>query len=129
MAAQIPDSHLDLLRSPRFAHLATIRPDGTPHVNPVWFSWDGELLSFTTSTLRYKYRNIAANPNVALSINDPDQPYRYLEVRGLAESIEPDPEAKFFFQLADRYGLEIDHLDDTPHRVKISVRPTRASWQ
>ena len=78
----IPESHADLVERPVFCHLATIRPDGTPHVNPMWFLWDGEFLSFTTTTNRSKYKELSARPDAAVSINDPDAPYRYLELRG-----------------------------------------------
>lgn len=74
----IPASHVDLLERPVFGHLATIRPDGNPQVTPMWFSWDGELLAFTTSTLRRKDHHVVANPAIAVSINDPEQPYRCL---------------------------------------------------
>lgn len=128
---EIPASHLDMLERPLFGHLGTVKPDGTPQVTPVWFAWDGEFLAFTTSTLRRKYHHMVANPNIAISINDPQQPYRYLEVRGTVERIDPDPDADFFFELAERYGLAMgrDDLDDTPHRVKILIRPTRTTSQ
>lgn len=127
----IPEAYLDLIERPLFAHLATVKPDSTPQVTPVWFVWDGEFLSLTTSTLRRKYHHITNNPHVALSVNDPDRPYRYLEVRGTVERIEPDANADFFFELADRYklGISRDGLDDTPYRVKIQIRPTRFSFQ
>ncbi len=127
----IPASHTDLLERPFFGHLATIRPDQTPQVTPIWFSWDGELLAFTTSTRRRKYHHMMANPAIAISINDPEQPYRYLEVRAVVERIERDPDADFFFELADRYQLSIGRgdLDDTPDRVKILARPVHTTQQ
>ena len=70
----IPEGYESLLERPLYGHLATVRPDGNPQVNPMWFAWDGELLRFTHTTKRQKYRNIAANPNVAMSIIDPGQP-------------------------------------------------------
>lgn len=127
----IPESHLDLLERPLFGHLGTVKADGTPQVTPVWFLWDGESLSFTTSTPRAKYKHMAKNPHIALSVNDPDQPYRYLEVRGTVERFDPDPEGAFFFTLADRYGLDFDRngLDDAPYRVRVVVRPVHATFQ
>jgi len=71
----IPQGYGTLLERPLYGHLATTRPDGGPQVNPMWFDWDGELLRFTHTTKRQKYRNIAANPRVAMSISDPDNPY------------------------------------------------------
>ncbi|MEV5143592.1 PPOX class F420-dependent oxidoreductase [Streptomyces sp. NPDC052727] len=126
----IPESHRDLLERPLFAHLATIRPDNTPQVNPMWFSWDGEYLYFTNTTTRYKYRNVTHNPVVSVSINDPEQPYRYLEIRGTVERIDPDSEGAFFLRLADRYKLTFDGPPaDAEHRVVYVVRPTGTSKQ
>lgn len=66
----IPPRYADLLERPLFGHLGTVRPDGTPQVTPMWFTYDGELLYFTTATNRAKYAQMRANPNVALSVND-----------------------------------------------------------
>ncbi len=126
----IPDSHTDLLTRPLFAHMGTLNPDGTPQVTPVWQVWDGEFLRLTTTTDRAKHRNVDRNPVVALSINDPEQPYRYLEVRGVVERVEPDPEGEFFDVLARRYGLEYDKpVGDHPRRVVVVVRPVHATFQ
>ncbi|GAA2997633.1 PPOX class F420-dependent oxidoreductase [Streptosporangium longisporum] len=126
----IPESHLDLLTRPLYAHLATLMPDGTPQVTPVWTVWDGEFLRLTTTTDRQKGRNASARPRVALSVNDPEQPYRYLEVRGTVERIDPDPEGAFFDVLARRYGLEYEApVADAARRVVLVVRPTRTTVQ
>ncbi|QYN38625.1 PPOX class F420-dependent oxidoreductase [Pseudonocardia sp. DSM 110487] len=126
----IPAEYEDLLTRPLFGHLATVRPDGTPQANPMWFSWDGEFLRFTNTTTRQKYRNVTAEPRIAMSVNDPDKPYRYLEVRGTVERIDPDPGAAFFAELAKRYGLELDGPPgDAAHRVVIVVRPEAVSYQ
>jgi PPOX class probable F420-dependent enzyme len=74
----IPQGYESLLERTLYGHLATTRPDGNPQVNPMWFDWDGELLRFTHTAKRQKYRNITANPHVAMSISDPDNPYRYV---------------------------------------------------
>ncbi len=126
----IPQTHLDLLTRPLFGHLATIRPDGRPQVNPMWFLWrDGHLL-LTNTTTRRKYRNVTGNPQVALSVVDPDQPYRYLEVRGTVTSIEPDPGGAFFDVLAERYGLAMDGpVPDAEHRVIYTIVPEQFSAQ
>ncbi|GIE75030.1 PPOX class F420-dependent enzyme [Actinoplanes philippinensis] len=126
----IPDSYLDLLERPLFGHLGTVRDDGEPQVNPMWFAFDGEFLRFTNTTTRRKYRNVMGEPRVSLSINDPDQPYRYLEVRGTVERIEPDTEGVFFAELAARYRLDIPlPPGDVAHRVVYVVRPTAVSFQ
>ena len=126
----IPESHVDLLERPLFGHLATLRPDGRPQVNPMWFVWDGEHLLFTNTTVRQKYKNVTAHPEVAVSINDPDRPYRYLEVRGTVVRIDPDPKGEFFDTLAERYGMVMDGpVPDAQYRVVFVVKPTSTSQQ
>ncbi|WP_167473396.1 MULTISPECIES: PPOX class F420-dependent oxidoreductase [Nocardia] len=126
----IPESHIDLLTRPLYGHLATLNLDGTPQVTPVWQIWDGTHLRFTTTTDRRKAINTKANPHVAISINDPDQPYRYLEVRGVIESIDADPDGEFFDVLARRYGLEYQPpVGDHERRVILVLRPTRTTHQ
>jgi PPOX class probable F420-dependent enzyme len=126
----IPDGYEDLLERPLYGHLATIRPDGTAQVNPMWFDWDGELLRFTHTTKRQKYRNVTANPQVAMSIVDPDNPYKYLEVRGDVERIDPDPDGDFYMHLNNRYsGPFTEPPPDHPDRVVFVVRPTSYTKQ
>ncbi len=119
-----PDSHADLLERPLFAHLATVRPDGSPQSSVMWFAWDGTHLLFTHTSARQKFANLTAEPRVAVSILDPDNPYRFLEIRGEAESIEPDPGAEFYRSLQHRYGADYE-ITDADVRVVIRVRPTR----
>ncbi|MEU4342298.1 PPOX class F420-dependent oxidoreductase [Nocardia sp. NPDC023852] len=108
-SATISGSHTDILGKKGFAHLASLGPDGEPQSHPVWFDFDaahGQLL-VSTGTDRQKYRNIQRDPRVSVSILDPDDPYRYLEVRGRVVEIEPDPGKTFLDQLARKY-LELD---------------------
>jgi PPOX class probable F420-dependent enzyme len=100
----VPAGYDDLLERPLYGHLATTRPDGSVQVSPIWFDWDGELLRFAHTTKRQKYRNVQRNPRVAMSISDPDNPYRYLELRGWVGRIDPDPTATFFRKIAKRYS-------------------------
>ena len=127
--AAIPTDLLDLLERPLYAHLATTRPDGTVQVSPMWFDWDGERLRFSITTTRQKYRNVQSHPHVAASISDPDNPYRFLEVRGVVEEIEPDPAAEGFMRINNRYGRPFSEQapPDAPDRVVIVVRPTGSS--
>jgi PPOX class probable F420-dependent enzyme len=81
-ASTIPDSHLDLFKKKAFAHLATLMPKGQPQVTPVWVDYDGRHILFNTAEGRQKDKNLQRDGRVALSILDPDNPYRYLEVRG-----------------------------------------------
>jgi PPOX class probable F420-dependent enzyme len=112
----VPAGYDDLLERPLYGHLATARPDGAVQVSPMWFDWDGELLRFAHTTKRQKYRNVQSNPRVAMSISGPDNPYRYLEVRGDVERIEPDRAASFFLRLKDRYSGDAPPPDAPPPR-------------
>jgi PPOX class probable F420-dependent enzyme len=78
----IPDSHLDLFKKKAFANLATLMPDGQPQVTPVWVDFDGHHVVINTAEGRQKDKNLKRDGRVALSVMDPDNPYRYLEVRG-----------------------------------------------
>ena len=83
----IPENYLDLFEKRAFANLATLMPDGSPQVTPVWVDYDGTYLLVNTARGRQKDRNMQRDPRVALSIMDPDDPYRYLQIRGtVAES-------------------------------------------
>jgi PPOX class probable F420-dependent enzyme len=128
-ARVIPESLADLLERPLYAHLATVRPDGTPQVNPTWFRFDGQYLWLTTTTRRQKHRNWQAQPAVALSIADPGRPSRYLEIRGRVEKIIPDPQGAEFIRLAARYGQRQGPPPDAEHRIAVAVRPEHATTQ
>jgi PPOX class probable F420-dependent enzyme len=81
--ATIPDSFLDLLTKKKpLASLATLMADGSPQVTPVWFDYHEGKLRVNTARGRVKDRNMTRNPQVALSIVDPDNPYRHISIRG-----------------------------------------------
>jgi PPOX class probable F420-dependent enzyme len=102
--AQIPEDLTDLIENPNVGHLATVRPDGTPQVEPMWFLHDDGVLKFTHTTKRAKYRNLQANPGMALSVPDPADPYRFVSVRGRLTEVVPDPTGAFYQVLGARYG-------------------------
>jgi PPOX class probable F420-dependent enzyme len=81
-ASAIPNSHADLFKKKAFAHLATLMPDGQPQVTPVWVEFDGHHVIVNTAEGRQKDKNLQRDKRVALSLIDPENPYRYLEVRG-----------------------------------------------
>jgi PPOX class probable F420-dependent enzyme len=78
----IPNSHLDLFKKKAFANLATVMPGGNPQVTPVWVDYDGRYVLINTAEGRQKDKNLIRDGRVALAIMDPDNPYRYLEIRG-----------------------------------------------
>jgi PPOX class probable F420-dependent enzyme len=119
----LPESHADLLDSPNFAHLATVRPDGSPQSSVMWFAWDGSRLRLTHTKTRQKFANLEKEPRVALSIADPNDQYRFLEVRGVVESItDDDATASFYKSLQSRYGMDYP-VPDADVRVIITIRP------
>jgi PPOX class probable F420-dependent enzyme len=121
---KVPDSHRDLLERPLIAHFATIRPDGGPQVNPIWFGWDGERIRMTHTRTRQKFRNVQAEPRVALCITDPDESQRYLEVRGVVEAVEDDAGGAHYRRLRERYGMDPDApMPDAAVRVVLVIRP------
>lgn len=104
MTATIAENLRPLLIDPNFGALATVRPDGTAQVNPMWFELVDDTICFTHTTKRAKYRNLQKNPSMALCVFDPSNPLTYIEVRGrLIESI-PDPDGDFYVRLGRRYG-------------------------
>ena len=82
--AAVPEKFADLLSKEKkaFAHLALVTKDGTPHVTPVWFDFDGTHIIVNTARGRVKDKIMHKHPTVALAIQDPANPYRYMQVRG-----------------------------------------------
>jgi PPOX class probable F420-dependent enzyme len=122
-SSTVPESHADLLERALFCHLATVRPDGAPQSSVMWFVWDGERVRITHTKTRQKFRNLQHEPRVALSIADPDNSYRALEVRAVVESVEDDPEGKFYRSLQERYS-NVYPIKDADVRVVVTLRPT-----
>lgn len=125
----IPESHEDLLSQKGFAHVATIGPDGAPQSNPVWYDWDGEHVRFSQTRTRQKVHNLERDPRFALSILDPENPYRYLEIRGRVVAVEPDTDNAFIDSLAKKY-IDQDHYpwhQPGDERVVMKVLPEHAT--
>jgi PPOX class probable F420-dependent enzyme len=80
----VPESHRDLLedRARAYAYLATVMPDGSPQVTPIWFDAQGDNIRINSAKGRTKDRNMRARPAVALLIADPKDPLRYIQIRG-----------------------------------------------
>ncbi len=92
--AAIPPNFQDLFTKRAFANLATLNPDGSPQVTPVWVDFDGTHVIVNTARGRVKDRNLRREPRVALSVLDPDNPYRYLGIQGrVAEMTETGADA------------------------------------
>lgn len=103
----IPDDFLDLFHKKAYGHLATIMPDGTPHVTSVYVDWDGKYIVVNSARGRIKDRNMQERPNVALQIPDPDNSDRYISIRGRVVEISEAGAEEHLNKLSQRY-LEKD---------------------
>lgn len=102
--ADIPDTFRDLLEQKKaFASLATVMPDGSPQVTPVWFDYQGGKIRVNTAKGRVKARNMKQGSTVALSIMDPDNPYRYIQLRGRVQRVTEDGADAHIDALAKKY--------------------------
>ena len=120
MAEPIPESHRDLFDGKALAHLATLMPDGRPQVTPVWCDFDGECVRINSTRGRRKDLNMRRDARVALSMCDPDDPFRYLEVRGRVVEITEQGADAHIDSLASKYmGVE-----SYPYRRAGEVRVT-----
>lgn len=116
--ANIPETFRDLMQKKAFASLATVNADGTPQVTPVWFDFDGTHVRFNTAKGRVKEKNLRRNPAVAMAILDPDNPYRYLQIKGrIAEATETGAD-QHINSLAKKYMGQ----DTYPYRRPDEVR-------
>ena len=127
MAAATLDAYRDLFQKKAFAHVATVGPEGAPQVTPVWVDYDGTHVRFNTAKGRVKVRNLARNPRVALAIQDPDNPYRYVQIRGrVVEATEEGADAHID-ALAKKYLSKDRYPFRQPGEVRVmyKIRPER----
>ncbi len=118
MAEGIPEKYRDLFTKRAFASLGTVMPDGRPQVTPVWCDFDGEHVIFNSAKGRQKDRNVRRDPRVALAIMDPENPYRYLEIRGrVVEITEQGADAHI-----DKMSKKYLGQDKYPYRQAGEVR-------
>ena len=126
---EIPDSHKDLL-SAQIGVLGTIGASGRPQLSATWFLAEGDTVKISLNTTRQKVKNLQADPKVSFLILAPENPYKYLELRGDAE-ISPDDDYAFADQVGAKYGgadlRERDQPGET--RVAVTIKPTRViTW-
>ncbi len=125
MANIIPEQYLDLFEKRTFANLATLMPDGSPQVTPVWVDFDGSHILVNSARGRQKDKNMRRNPAVALTLTDPKDPYRYIEVRGRVTEITEEGAGEHIDRMAKKY-LGVDkypHLAPGEVRVLYKIEP------
>jgi PPOX class probable F420-dependent enzyme len=114
---KIPQSHLDIFKKKSFAHVATVMPDGSPQVTPVWIDYDGQHIVINSARGRVKDRNMQEGAKVAVEISDPDDPYRYIQVRGHVAEVTTEGAEEHINTLSHKYRDK--DYDYQPGQVRV----------
>ena len=125
----ISDNARVLLEQPIFASLATIGPDGHPQVTVIWLHVEGDKVVFNTAEGRAKHRNMVADPRVTVMLLDPENGYRYAELRGTVEVTTDGADASID-ELAQKYlGTDYPFRRDGETRIKVLMNVNSEHWQ
>jgi PPOX class probable F420-dependent enzyme len=127
--ATIPDAYLDLLnKKVAFANVATVMKDGSPQVTPVWFDYTGGKIRINTARGRVKARTLKQGTSVAMAIMDPDNPYRYIQIRGRVISVSENGANAHIDSLTKKYlGKDkYPYMQPGDVRVMYEIEPTSA---
>jgi len=129
MADTIPEKFLDLFQKKAFASLATLMPDGRPQVTAVWCDFDGSHVIVNSAKGRRKDLNMRAEPRVSLAIVDPDNPYRYLEVRGRVVGVTETGADAHIDKMAKKYLGAERYPNRQPGEVRVlyKIKPEHVS--
>ncbi|MEV4292586.1 PPOX class F420-dependent oxidoreductase [Nonomuraea bangladeshensis] len=122
--AELPEEARKLLDAPNYATVTSLNADGGPQSTVVWVRADGDDVLFSTVKGRVKPRNFERDPRASLLIIDPDDPYRYLEVRG-AVTMTPDPEGALIQELSQKYRGQPWQDKPGTERLVVRIRPDR----
>lgn len=129
MPSRLSNKAARLIDGKNFGFLATIMPDGSPQVSPVWIDREGDLVLLNTAMVRVKQRNVARDPRVAISIADQYNPYEKVAIRGRVISQTTEGADQHIDKLAKKYIGK----DKYPWRAKgerriiMSIEPTLVS--
>ncbi|GAB3686391.1 PPOX class F420-dependent oxidoreductase [Streptomyces sparsus] len=129
MAAALSDNLKQLLDSKVFIMVATVQPDGSPQVTPVWVKRDGDDVLFSTTVGRRKEKNLRRDPRVTVVVQPADSPYSYAEIRGTA-ALTTDGGQELIDELARKYvGTDyVEFNPDSPNeapRVVVRITPEK----
>src|SRR4051812_39398695 len=129
MASIIPEQYQDLFQKRAFGNLATVMPDGSPQVTPVWVDFDGTHVIVNSARGRQKEKNMRRNDRVALSIFDPDNPYRYLEIRGKVAEITEEGADQHIDKMAKKYMGKDTYPFRRPDEVRVlfKIAPSKTT--
>lgn len=129
MTNQIPTSHYDLLDAPLVVLLATVMPDGQPQVTPVWCSRAGNQVWVNSARGRQKDRNLRTRPQATVAVLDPDNAYRWLEIRGRVVEIVEGPAAHAHIEALSQayFGRPFTYGSPDEQRCLYKIEPTRVN--
>jgi PPOX class probable F420-dependent enzyme len=129
MPAQIPENFADLLQKPAFGSLVTLMPDGSPQVSPVWLDRDGDYILVNSAKGRVKDKNMRRDPRVAIAVLDPENPYRYMEIRGRVVDITEAGADAHIDKMAKKYLGKDKYPWRKSNEVRVlyKVRPEHVS--
>jgi PPOX class probable F420-dependent enzyme len=122
MAVTLTDKHRKLITGKNFGHIATINKDGSPQVSPVWIELDGNHLIVNTEQKRRKVRNIKRDPRVSVSIQNAENPYQYVEIRGRAIEVTAKGGFEGIDRLSAKYTGQEKYPGNAPGDVRIVIR-------
>ncbi|MGH9515890.1 MAG: PPOX class F420-dependent oxidoreductase [Terriglobales bacterium] len=129
MSQSIPDKYRDLFTKRAFASLATLMPDSSPQVTPVWVDLESDLVLVNTARGRQKDKNMRRDPRVAMAIIDPENPYRYLEIRGRVAEITEEGADAHIDKMAKKYlgADKYPYRQPSETRVIFKIQPERVN--
>jgi PPOX class probable F420-dependent enzyme len=129
MAQMIPDTHKDLLEKAAFGNLGTLMKDGQPQVTPVWVDYDGKYVCINSAKGRVKDINMRRDPRVSISLQDPANPYRYLEIRGKVVEITEKGADDHINKLSKKYLGNPVYPFRKPGEVRVTykIEPQKVS--
>jgi PPOX class probable F420-dependent enzyme len=128
--AEIPADAKHLFEGTNFAHVATVNPDGSPQVSPVWIGLEGDRIVFNTAKGRVKPNNIAREPRVAISLFNQENPYESVLVQGRVVETEDDPDLAHINQFSKRYigQDEYPFLEEGEERMVVRIEPEKVAY-
>jgi len=129
MSVTVPESHKDLFEKRAFGSFTTLMSDGSPQTTPVWIDFlDGKVI-VNTALGRQKDKNVRHDPRVAVTLIDPENPYRYLEVRGRVDEITTDGAEQHIDKMAKKYlgADKYPFAKPGEQRVLIKITPDEFS--
>ncbi len=129
MSEVIPEKYADLFEKKAFGNLGTLMKDGSPQVTPVWVDFDGQYVRFNSAKGRVKDKNIRRDPRVAIALQDPDNPYRYLEIRGRVVEIAEKGAGDHINKLSQKYLGKPVYPFRQPGEVRVTykIEPLKVS--